>query len=313
MSKALFIHGGALGDFLLSLRVVQMMHDNGCVSVEVLARGAYLPLISMMRSAGRALDIDCGGFHHFFAADSIPVEGQLKMMQGYDLVVSMLPAPQLPAVLNGLGIRFIEIDPIAHSNSTLHITSQWFRTLPHDWCVPDITQPMLVSNETMRDRGLEILNSMINGRGTVILHPGSGGRTKCYPLECFLALADMIASTSKAPVFVLGEVEHETMSQTERDRIRRSHPVLDNLSLSDLASVLSVAEFYVGNDSGVSHLAGALGTPTFAIFGPTDSRVWRPLGPRVVVVTSVRDPAGRLRWPDPKHVIGKLAESPGGC
>ncbi|MEE9264659.1 MAG: glycosyltransferase family 9 protein, partial [Vicinamibacteria bacterium] len=49
-------------------------------------------------------------------------------------------------------------------------------------------------------------------------------------------------------------------------------------------SVLSQAGVYVGNDSGVSHLAAASGAPTIALFGPTDPSMWAPLGPQVEIL-----------------------------
>ena len=55
-------------------------------------------------------------------------------------------------------------------------------------------------------------------------------------------------------------------------------------SLCQLADLLEGCDLYVGNDSGISHLAGLCGAPTLAIFGPTDPRLWRPLGPRVRVL-----------------------------
>ena len=53
-----------------------------------------------------------------------------------------------------------------------------------------------------------------------------------------------------------------------------------------LGAVLSRAGVYLGNDSGVSHLAAAFGAPTVALFGPTDARVWAPVGPAVRTVVS---------------------------
>jgi heptosyltransferase-3 len=53
-----------------------------------------------------------------------------------------------------------------------------------------------------------------------------------------------------------------------------------------LGAVLARAGLYVGNDSGVSHLAGAYGAPTIALFGPTDPALWSPVGPRVSVLRS---------------------------
>ncbi len=66
---------------------------------------------------------------------------------------------------------------------------------------------------------------------------------------------------------------------------------------------MSLADVYVGNDSGPSHLAAALGVPTLAVFGPTDPGSWRPLG---VDVEVVRGPAGEAggRWPSVAEVLG---------
>jgi ADP-heptose:LPS heptosyltransferase len=70
-----------------------------------------------------------------------------------------------------------------------------------------------------------------------------------------------------------------------------------NLQLRLLAAVLSKCGAYVGNDSGVTHLAAATGIPTLAIFGPTDPAVWAPLGRNVKVVSSIAEcsPCARER------------------
>jgi hypothetical protein len=69
--------------------------------------------------------------------------------------------------------------------------------------------------------------------------------------------------------------------------------------LSRLAALLVECSGYVGNDSGVSHLAAALGVPTAAVFGPTDPAVWAPVGPKVSVV----GPLGDASWPTTCNVL----------
>jgi ADP-heptose:LPS heptosyltransferase len=58
-------------------------------------------------------------------------------------------------------------------------------------------------------------------------------------------------------------------------------PAARDLPLPDLAALLARATAYLGNDSGVSHLAAAVGVPSVVLFGPTDRRRWRPLGTHV--------------------------------
>jgi ADP-heptose:LPS heptosyltransferase len=73
--------------------------------------------------------------------------------------------------------------------------------------------------------------------------------------------------------------------------------ILRPATLPDLAAALTTAGLYVGNDSGVTHLAGLLGTPTVAVFGASDPGVWRPLGPRVGVAGQ------KNRWPSVEEVV----------
>ena len=54
--------------------------------------------------------------------------------------------------------------------------------------------------------------------------------------------------------------------------------------LYELACWLASARLYIGNDSGITHLAAAVGTPVLALFGPTDPAIWAPRGPHVRVL-----------------------------
>ncbi|MEW6377805.1 MAG: glycosyltransferase family 9 protein, partial [Thermodesulfobacteriota bacterium] len=62
-------------------------------------------------------------------------------------------------------------------------------------------------------------------------------------------------------------------------------PILaKGLSLLQIASVMEGCQLFIGNDSGISHMAAALGLHTIAIFGPTDPTVWSPRGEKVLVI-----------------------------
>ena len=61
-------------------------------------------------------------------------------------------------------------------------------------------------------------------------------------------------------------------------------PVTMPENLMALGDILGAAAGFIGNDSGVTHLAAFLGVPTVAVFGPSDPVRWRPIGPTVGVV-----------------------------
>lgn len=103
-----------------------------------------------------------------------------------------------------------------------------------------------------------------------VIHPYSGSPRKNWPLDRFRE----VAARLPMPVRWCAGPE-EDLENAER---------FDNLY--ELACWLAGARIYIGNDSGVTHLAAAVGTPTVAIFGPTDPAVWAPRGDRVAVVSA---------------------------
>lgn len=120
--------------------------------------------------------------------------------------------------------------------------------------------------------------------GPVMLAPGSGGRAKCWPKENWLALADVLAgglaATKREVAVVVGPVEIERDDPRSWPWPAGTLHVLEP-EVTVLARRLAGASVFVGNDSGTTHLAAMLAVPTVALFGPTDPRVWAPVGPMV--------------------------------
>lgn len=104
--------------------------------------------------------------------------------------------------------------------------------------------------------------------GFAVIHPFSGSARKCWPLERYQELAHRL----DIPVRWCAGPED---------------PVPDAVRIADLyelACWLATARVYIGNDSGITHLAAAVGTPVVALFGPTDPRIWAPRGPKVRII-----------------------------
>lgn len=130
----------------------------------------------------------------------------------------------------------------------------------------------------------------------VLIHPGSGGRKKIWPLPRWWDLLFWIKGEYKLPVVMsLGPADDyliDFAGEVERLGVQ----IIRDIPLTRLAAFLAESRLYIGNDSGVSHLAASLGVPTVAVFGPTNPTVWAPRGPRVRVV--------RGRW-DESEVLAR--------
>jgi ADP-heptose:LPS heptosyltransferase len=117
------------------------------------------------------------------------------------------------------------------------------------------------------------------------VHPGSGSPHKNWPWDRFLETAILLRSRGRVrPLFLIGPVEEDTESVPIKAVQDAGFPVIRKMTLPVLAALLTLCGGYLGNDSGVSHLAAALGIPTLAIFGPTDPLLWAPRGKAVKVL-----------------------------
>lgn len=110
------------------------------------------------------------------------------------------------------------------------------------------------------------------------IHPGAGGKEKRWDLESFIRIAVEIGLSGRLEVqFLLGEADLDLAERLAATEFR----IIMKERIVDLARVWKTGDIYLGNDSGVTHLAGLCGLETIAMFGPTDARIWRPLGERV--------------------------------
>ena len=103
----------------------------------------------------------------------------------------------------------------------------------------------------------------------IAIHPFSGSPRKNWPLDRYQELARRL----DCPVQWCAGPEEQL-----EGAVRIS-------DLYDLACWLATARLYIGNDSGITHLAAAAGVPVIAIFGPTDPAVWAPRGEQVRVIS----------------------------
>jgi heptosyltransferase-3 len=119
----------------------------------------------------------------------------------------------------------------------------------------------------------------------IMIHPGSGSRKKCWPISNFVNVASSMDANGKQPEFILGPAEYDLYDiLMSYKRINANVHKVE--TLTELAGRLKTGGGFIGNDSGVSHLAAFIGLPTVAIFGPSDPEIWKPMGRAVKVVRS---------------------------
>jgi ADP-heptose:LPS heptosyltransferase len=127
-----------------------------------------------------------------------------------------------------------------------------------------------------------------------VIHPFSGSASKNWPLERYRDLARWVER--RLPVHWCAGPEEPLEGATRFE------------DLYELACWLGGARMYIGNDSGITHLAAAVGTPVVALYGLTDPRVWAPRGPevRVVAAGAPGDSIDRIALDDVRSVVNDV-------
>ncbi|MFQ6108257.1 MAG: glycosyltransferase family 9 protein [Candidatus Aminicenantales bacterium] len=137
-----------------------------------------------------------------------------------------------------------------------------------------------------REEGRGLLKeSSADGHTIAVVHPGSGSRKKCWPFRNFLRIIHRLHLNHVPGVMVTGPAEEWIKEEWENRGLPRGWTWMENPSLEKLPGLLAEASFYLGNDSGITHLAAACGTRTLALFRKELELLWRPYG-RVTVLSS---------------------------
>ncbi len=217
--------------------------------------------------------------------------------RGYDLGVGLDRSPVVNALLALTGIpiragvdnlgRGVGLSHRARPEPGQHETDLFLAVLAALGIAADDAAPEY--HPTRADREWAANWAGDRPRPIVVLHPGGAVNpgstllTKRWPPERFAALAERLVAEWGGTVVLVGAAsDREAVEQVLGALPFPAVDLAGRLSLSGLAALCEQADLYVGNDSGTTHLAAAVGTPTVAIFGPTSPRRYRPRGARSV-------------------------------
>jgi len=280
--RILVIRGGAIGDFILTLPAIRLLRQafSHCELV-LLGYPHIIELANGRYYADEVRNIEYGPMSRFFIPNADLDEGLMEFFGGFQQVISYLYDPDgfFRANLERCGVKhFIQAHPKIGDGK--HAVEQLAEPLQRLALYLEDSTPSLHPTESDRERARELLQSL--PRPFLAIHPGSGSPRKNWPVDRFRQLIEKVRiRLPEAGILITG-------GEADQDAVRQLAPLadaaLDRLTLPDLAAVLAEARFYLGHDTGVSHIAAAVGTPSLLLFGPTDPEIWAPPAPHVQVL-----------------------------
>jgi heptosyltransferase-2 len=290
--KILVIRGGAIGDFILTLPAIAALRRQfPAAHLEVLG----YPHIAQLALAGglvnRVQSIEARALAGFFARHGQLAEDLADYFSEFDLILSYLYDPDQifqTNVARCTGAQFIVGPHRADERIRLHAAKAYLKPLERLAIFDADPIPRLSLAPPFRNPPTSTLNHLA-------LHPGSGSDRKNWPEAHWAELLQHLVNFTPFSLFLIGgEAEGERLQRLAAALPLARCRVAQSLPLAELARQLARCDAFIGHDSGISHLAAAVGLPGLVLWADTAEEIWRPPSERVIVL---RHPAGLARLP----------------
>ena len=304
--SGVILQPGAIGDCILTLPLARFMKDRlGLGSVDILGHTEYIGVLPGRTCVDGIRSMDSVDLHRLFEetktfdlADRDPL---INVFADYAWIVTFLGEPDSDFEQNLIftancshSAEVITLPIKPSKDYSGHITDFYIQQLVAQSALSlepwqsRADETLIKPTQADVDRGQELLKEMDfdSSEKLVVINPGSGSPKKCWHLDNFLAIAKYLVSKDKNVVFLLGPAEMDRLDRASIRKIEAVAKCLTDLSLTQVLALLSCADAFVGNDSGIAHLAAGLAIRTIAVFGPTDPNVYRPIGPVVTTFAS---------------------------
>jgi ADP-heptose:LPS heptosyltransferase len=277
--RRLVLFPGALGDFVCFLPALQVLSQGE--QVHLLAHSEFADLVSPAVSVG---SLERYEIHRLFVPGAAQEKRLRDFFGAYSSIFSWMGSGQsafvreLASVSQGRAAVF----PFQPDQKRMHQADYYLA------CVGQPSPGTSIPEIPLKPEALAWCEGywrehFLSGKQVIALAPGSGARQKNWPAGSFRAVADWWRQRPRGAVIVLlGPVEEERGDYTA---LGRGAVLVGGLNLGQLAALLARSDLYLGNDSGVSHLAAALGVVSLVLFGPSSVDQWAPRGKHVTVVS----------------------------
>jgi heptosyltransferase-3 len=294
--EILLLHPGALGDIILSLPAVSLLRSR-FPSARLTIAGNIDHLAPVATGyAERFLSLATVPLHRLYSCETLSKE-EWSFWKSFDKIVSWTGSGNprfennLRAIHRDAGIASWKPGPEDPRHVSRIFADSLGLGLDTDGELP---LPRIHPDAEMMSKGREwlIARGWNGSEPLAVLHPGAGSTSKRWPLPRFITLARHLALEENKLLIIEGPAEPGLAGEISKELQPAQSIPAASISLSLLAAILTMCMRFIGNDSGIAHLAAALDLPCVVLFGPTLPQHWAPRGPHVAVLRNTRNCEG---------------------
>jgi len=250
---------------------------------------SFLEIVKGRFYADTISRFDQADIAHLFTKNSHVPASLTNKLSNMDLIISFVSDREQIMVSNlrAAGLKHvIHYEPFPSEGGGIHIIDHFLRCLDLLGVTHVNNVPKIFLNDEDELFGEKFLNENLvkPDKLLVVLHPGSGSLQKCWPIDRYVELIWQIKKEMDAQILLISGQADTGIVEALGVKVRDNFILVDQLPLPILAAIIKRSTLFVGNDSGITHLAAAIGTPAISIFGPTDPRIWGPRGERVRIL-----------------------------
>jgi ADP-heptose:LPS heptosyltransferase len=125
------------------------------------------------------------------------------------------------------------------------------------------------------------------GHPAIVFHPGAGKVKNRWPADRFAKLADRLAQDTGAQIYITEGPMDQAPVRDMVSLMKTPSIVVIRKTIREVAAILARMDLAVTNDTGIMHVAAAVGIPVLSLFGPTDGAQWAPVGSHHRCIQSV--------------------------
>ncbi len=275
--KILVCHQGAVGDLILALPAIKGLKEAlQPAQLVMMGHPWTLALVSGHPYADATVDINKADMAPFFQQDAPLPQAMMEYFGEFAAAFCFSRSETLASNLRRAGIRQVFTLP-SFPDTRMHVIDHHRLSLKAIGIAAPPAPPIIYLRHEEQEEAKRFLRHKGWDLDAIIaLHPGAGSRKKAWPAARFAALARTLAGAGHKILIIEGPADKAAAAEVRADLRGIPYLLAQDLSITRLAALLSFASLFIGNDSGISHLAAAVQIPTIAIFGPTDPCVWAP-------------------------------------
>ncbi len=284
----LILRWGGFGDFLLTLPAIYSVRRSfRNALITIMGSADTIALAASAEYADAFLEFDWQiGSEHRETREASRL-AMLRKLKKFDFIINFHSFGSLDELLDESGVSYASFDDEVFLRERRHASGHFCDFVRSISALPVFSLPKVYLSAEERRFALKFLNDLglsLRSDSIGAVHAGSGDPRKRWFPDRYRDVVRSLTDSGAKVLLLSGPSDADIVNLVYEGATRDAVFIGSGIPIRKIAALIEKSALFLGNDSGLMHLASAVGTPVVSLFGPSDPVIWGPLGDRNVVV-----------------------------